>query len=279
MTVKELLQEVKSLGFAEYARLDDSFVCAANRALRALLTERPTRKSTTVFAPKCKPLTETATLTHEAGIDLCLTLTGRAISMRLYGKGRYTLTDDLGVRSQDFDARGERFSDFISGECEICFSGEYTYSIYSLSTFDTLFGSRRIDIPDGSGKVRLDMNEILHDFLCFTSPVRDKSGNIIEDAELCGSTLTLPVGFVGEVEIVYARAPRKISLLDPSEDVDIPASYSHALPLLIAYYMLLPEDEDKAAEYLRRYKESLSAVDKIRYEGAKSDYTDTHGWA
>lgn len=279
MTVKELLQEVKTLGFTEYIRLDDSFVCAANRALRALFCERPIKCTAKLFALECTPKTRVGALTHEAGTTLCLPLSGCALSMQLFGSGRYTVTDKNGARTVDFDSRGELFRDFLTGEGEICFTGEHSYGIYALSTYSTVFGSKTCDIPDGSGRAKFDMNELYPDFLCFTSPARDGGGGIIDSAELCGTLLTLPEGFSGEVTVSYARAPRKITVLDSAGEVDIPEMYSAMFPLLIAYYMLLEEEPDTASEYLKRYKESLAATDKICYEGAPSDYTDTHGWA
>ena len=279
MTVKELLQEVKTLGFAEYIKLDDSFVCAANRAMRALFPERPVSREAKLFALECTPKTRHGALTHEAGATLCLPLTGCAYSMRLFGRGRYTVTDKNGKRTVDFDSRGELFRDFISGECEICFSGEYSYCIYALSSYSTVFGSKTSDIPDGGGKARLDISELYPDFLCFTSPVRDENGKIIEHAEMNGSIITLPEGFSGEVSVSYARAPRGINALDSSAEIDIPEALRAALPLLIAYYMLLEEEPESAAEYLSRYRESLAAIDKISYEGTVFGYTDTNGWA
>ena len=279
MTVKELLQEVRSLGFAEYVRLDESFCASANRAMRALFTERPVRRYVKLFALDTTPLTRISAITYKGGSALCLPLRGRAFSMQLFGRGRYTVTDSNGARSTEFDSAGELFRDFLDGSAEIRFEGESSFGIYGLCTYAFVYGDKKSSIPDGSGRSTLDLAELYPDFLAFASPTRDESGKAIEGAELIGSKILLPSGYVGEVNVIYARIPKPIRAEDSSLEIDLPESHAAALPLLIAYYMLLCDEPECAKEYHERYRDLLRSVSRISYERDESGYTDTTGWA
>lgn len=279
MTVKELLDEVKSLGFDSHLATDDALRDAANRAATALYTDMPVLKTAKLFARDMRPTANPINLRHKGGGLDRLPLTGKAYTMRLMGSGSYTVISGGSEHTVDFAARGEVFSGFLSGEGEIIFSGALSFYVLDLATFSEVFGENKSDIPDADGRERFSLNELFPNFLAVVSVPKDKNGNEIPDAEISDGKITMPKGFVGEVSITYSTLPDKIRVSEPMREIDMPQTHTALLPLLTAHYAYALDEPELSAQLLASYNAVRANVQGSCYERRVSKYEDTHGWA
>lgn len=279
MTVKELLDEVKSLGFDSHLVPDDALADAANRAATTLYTELPVWQTAKLFARDVRPMATPVNIRHKGGGTDRLPLSGRAYTMRLIGSGSYTVVSGGREHTVDFTAQGEVFSGFLPGDGEIIFSGELSFYVMGLTTFSEIYGEKKSDIPDGSGKESFNMQRLFPDFLAVSSPIRDKNGEIIREAAIRNGIITMPKGYVGEVYVTYSTLPEKIRASEPTRVLNTPSSHAALLPLLTAHYAYALDEPELSSEYLAQYKSILASLGNACYERRVSEYEDTHGWA
>lgn len=279
MTLKELHGEVCALGFDDFLELDTRFLAAASCALQGIYNAVSVSGKTKFFVKSSLPSSKISVFHHKGGGVDTLPLKGKAYSMRLYGKGVFTVEGENLANRKGFDCEGDVFCGFINGEATVKFIGDLSYTVCDLVTFDELFSDNAADIPDGSGYTTVDLARLLPDFLAFDSIPRDNDGNIIECATLHDGKITFDPEFVGEVEIGYRKMPILPSLDAPDVKIDLPSEYSLLLPLLTASYLLLDDDADKAVHYKEIYESELERVNALKRSISADGYLIADGWA
>ncbi len=279
MTLKELHGEICALGFDDFLELDARFLSSAKRALQGIYNAVNVRAKTKFFVKNSLPQSKISELYHTGGGTEVLPLGGAAYSMRLYGKGSFTLSSGSSSVRKSFDCNGDVFHGFIDGSASISFSGDLSYMVCDLVTFDEVFSNDVASIPDGSGYTVVDMNEIVADFLCFDSMPRDNDGRVIEYAALHDGRITFAPEFVGEAEISYRKRPILPSLDAKDSEIDLPTEYELLLPLLTASYLLLDDDADKATHYKEIYESELAEIKKLQRSLSIEEYVIADGWA
>ena len=148
----------------------------------------------------------------------------------------------------------------------------------NLSSFDTLFGDEKSDIPIYGRERVIDINELYGDFMSFTELPRSGSGEIISGAALADGRVILPSDFFGEVSITYRRAPKTVSTYDENMPIDISTELEGLLPLLCASFMWLDDDADKAQYYMALYRDMLTSQMTSGIGSGSARYV-TNGWA
>lgn len=279
MTVKELYHEVVSLGFGINIELNESFSSFANRALLSLFHERNVIGECKIYANGQSPLMHIEALHHIGDTEKKISLVGKAYSMRAFGRGRVVVSDMKGSFTYDFDSDGDIISGFLSGNGELLLAGSYSYTLTDLVTYPEIFSDNLSDIPDGSGRISYDIREMRGDFLSFCEPPCDRYGKVIRGANLCDGRLEIDSDFCGEINLKYRRLPAKIYSGLEDDEIDIPAEYSHVFPLLVAAYVFLDDEPERAEYYSHLYREGLDLIKKNCYEGVDAEYIDTNGWA
>lgn len=279
MTLNELGFEVSALGFDNIYDIDYNFVSAANRALSSIYSRRKICESARLFIRDATPSSVINEIRHRGGESITLSLAGRAYSMYVSGIGEYTISDSRGIRKENFSTSGSLIRGFISDTATICFSGDYSYTVFNLATYDEIYSELCEDIPDGSENRIINLRSLFDDFHSFVSPPKDKRGNIIECAELCDGKMKIPANYEGEIHLVYRRLPRKILLDNKESPIDVPPEYEQLLPLLTASYFWLDSDPEKAKYYRQLFEESINNLDKTSYDEINIGYLDVNGWA
>ncbi|MBO5101958.1 MAG: hypothetical protein J6C39_05435 [Clostridia bacterium] len=278
MTLKELMLEVSSLGFDSPSESEHTLLLAANRALRELFVTAGTLGSFCFYARRSVPDTFIREITFRGGEKTVLPLSGRAFSMTVSGKGRYTVTDRVGKSSEGFDTQGALVRGFLHGDATLTLEGDCSFIVSGLATYSEVYSDRIEDIPCADGTRTYNLREMIPDFHSPLALPTDFDGKEIRGASIADGHLTLPAEYSGSVRLCYRRLPRKISSEDTS-DIDIPEEYSHLFPLLVASYVWLDREPELAAHYRERYSAEAERLKGESRLSLGSVYNDTNGWA
>ena len=279
MTYSELRCEVTALGFDDIIEREELLVSSINRALRTIFSERAVTRTVKLFSPGQRIVSRVREIRHTGGIDMTLPLAGRAYSMRVSGVGRVTVRDGNEERSFDFSSNSELIRGYLHTGGEVTFCGDYSYSVYDLITYSEAYSDNTEDIPDGSATRTFDIRMSYGDFLSFASLPRDNRGKCIQNCTLCDGKLEIDSEYCGEITLTYRRLPRTVTGAVADEVIDVPEEYAHLLALLVASYVWLDDDEDKAKYYKELYSEMLRSLGNSTYSSIAVGYTDTNGWA
>ena len=277
MTLNELKSAVSALLSETVSERDPVFLGATNRSLEMLFTELPSLKRVTL------PVTDTASvitaekIEHSGGEKLSLSLTGDAYSFKVSGAGSYTLRDKRGEIKREFDTPLSSFRGFIEGgSAEIIFEGDYRYTVFLLTVFEGVCGKRLEDIPDtaNGGVIRAD--DYADDILSFSELPRDLSGRVISGARIEGRGIVFPRGFSGLATLCYERRPEPVT--ESTSVIDADPDAVTILPFLVAYFLTLENDGERAGEYLSVAEGSIKKILSRRVLGG-NEYADVTGWA
>jgi hypothetical protein len=278
MTLKELMLEVSALGFDSSSESEHTVLLAANRALRELFLTAGALGSFSFYARKSAPDTFIKEITFRGGEKITLPLSGRAFSMTVSGKGRYSVTDSVGKSSEGFDTHGALIRGFLHGDATLTLEGECSFIVSGLATYSEVYSDSIEDIPSGEGVRIYNLRELIRDFHSPTALPTDSDGREIRGSSIADGRLTLPAEYSGTVRLIYRRLPRKISSEDDS-DIDLSEEYSHLLPLLVASYVWLDREPELAAHYRERYTEEAKRLKSESRLSLGSLYNNTNRWA
>ena len=278
MTLRELSGEIFAMGFDAFARLDTSLLFAAKRALYEIYRELRITNTAKLYVTAKLPTSKVKRLHHKGGGAEALPLSGKAYAMTASGKGCITVFDGANSKKFLFDSDSKVIKGFLKYGGRAVFSGEASFDVYNIVTFDEIFGEDETSIPNGDKTVTIKARDVLHDFLCFISPPLDAEGKLIGAAVLEDGAITLPTSYDGDINIKYQRLPTPPSLSEPDAEIDIPREYEMLLPLLTAFYVLLDDNEELAETYKKTYLEMLKCFKKGTYSLSYGGYADVNGW-
>lgn len=251
---------------------------AISRALHTIYLDRPRLKAARLSLPIYHGRMIAPMISHAGGEVISEALDGIAYSFRVSGRGRYTITSGALREEVDFDTDMAEIKGIITRPGKITFSGDYSYTVYSLAVFSAINSPKKEDIPIYGEERSIDLNKRLPDFLGPYALPTDSAGRSIHGARITDGVLYMPWGYFGEAILLYKRAPRVPSGEDKEELIDLPRDIEELIPLLVASYLWLDDDEGKAHYYMSLYK---SGIIEARAAGSLElgrGYT-TNGWA
>ena len=276
MTLNELKTAVSALLLEPIRESDPFFIGAANRAQSMIFTELPSHKTLTIPVHHPKATSFTKEIAHTGGETTRLQLHGAAYSFSVSGIGNYTVKDSRGTITKEFNTSLSIMRGFIDGgECEICFGGEYSYTVFSLMVFECRIGPREEDIPAAGGITEISADDYADDILALSERPRDRSGKPIIASRIVGRRIIFPENFSGLATVCYERLPK--SILSDTTVVDVDGESASLLPILTAYFLLLEDDADRAEEYLMLFKSAVKEK-RSRRLASGNEYTDVLGW-
>lgn len=286
MRVQELYEQVAGLGFEKSLEDEDWFYQAANRALLQVNFIRPAISSYVIDHKPMKnlldvgftPVLRSEELTYEAE-DV------KAYYFQVKGVGsayveRYDANENKWIMVSDeirfnntkaFVAYAGLVKDgkkFIKGPVRLRFTGDYIYSIKCVALYQHVYSDKVEDIPAYEPYVRYDFTKLTEDFLTFSEPpitddeeYRKLNKNYdVED----GRIILLPHSVSGCFKILYNRKPRHIEnkgLAQENEDViDLDEELCNLLPVLIASYIWLEDEPDRAQYYYKLYQARAAEI-------------------
>lgn len=277
MTYNDLCAEVAALGFENDVGLSDVIFRATQRALKMIFTECPLHKHVQFYQNPIIPTIKIEAFTHLGDKTDTIPFNAKAYSFRTTGGGTYRITDASGTKSVDFSGIESLHKGFLFGEGTLEFLGNYSYTVYDFAIFDEMVSGSEEDIPVLCDFIEYDIKSYAPDFLSFTSPPENEFGVAITGASICGGKMRVPIEFRGKIRLLYKAAPVNISG-DTDEELVLPDGCEHLLSLLVASYVWLDEDSDKAQYYMNLYREGVAAVKFYDRAGVNATYRDVIGW-
>ena len=289
MTIADLYQSVAQLGFETSLEDEARFVYAANRALLQVNSLRP---ATGIYmlnhAPLENKLVEDTFTPVEKVEDLCF----EAVDAKTYyfeanGNGVVYVElydEDSGVwaiigveefaQSNSFSSRRgfiKRDGEFVNGRVRLRFTGPYLYSIRNVALYEHLYSDSVVDIPAFEPFSRYDISSLASDFLALDKPPM-KEGDVeprilnqdygVEN----GRIILLPYNSKGLYKIVYQKHPGIIpytgDAFENTTQLSLDDDLCALLPILVASYLWLEDEPEKAQFYFAIYQERAADISR-----------------
>ncbi len=273
MTVNELLHEELALGFTTALEFDRSFLAALNRAVRQIYNEDGVIKRLKILKNTPKPIQNIKRLFYTADKEEKIELLGKTLYFKLSGNGSYRINDGESV---PFSTSYQTVKMHINPKDILTFTGDTAYTVYDITVFEKRL---QLDNLPTDLLVPYDMNALTDDFLSFFGTVRDENGFEVEGAVSENSILYLPRSVNGELEVSYKRRPVELTVDDSESEIDIPSEYLPLLPLLVAGYLWLDDEPEKAQYYTSLYKEGAQRLKYEKKFSSAAPYNDVLRWA
>lgn len=279
MRVQELYEQVAGLGFEKSLEDEDWFYQAANRALLQVNYLRPAISSYVINHKPMKNLIDGSFTPVERSEDLIYEATdAKAYYFQADGIGtlfieRFDNNSKSWVIIDAVELSGtKRFSTyfgfirdgrkFITGQVRLRFTGDYLYSVKCVAMYQHVYSDDVADIPAYEAYTRYDMTTLVDDFLTLSTPP------ITEDEEYerlsgdydveGGRVILLPYSVTGCFKVLYNRRPRELinngSAQDDESLLDLDDELCSLIPVLIASYIWLEDEPDRAQYYYSQYQ-------------------------
>lgn len=278
MTLQDIKNEIIALGFESELEDTEAFNYAVRRAVATIYTERGIHKTLRIYQRNPKPDVHFSSILHEGGKTNVFTFPDGAYFFRVSGNGSFTVTDDSGTRESEFNSNNSIVRGYISGEGELTFCGDLSYTVYDLCHFSELF-SDNIDELNYGGVTEYSIQKIAPDYLGPYDRARDSSGELIAGAEICSGTLSVPYSYEGEIVLKYRCKPPIKKDAEADRELDIDPECEHLLPLLAASYVWLDDDAEKAQYYMSLYRDGMAALKLYSPRCLNAEYENVTGWA
>ena len=278
MRVQELYEQVAGLGFEKSLEDEDWFYQAANRALLQVNYLRPAISSYVINHKPMKNLIDGSFTPVERSEDLIYEATdAKAYYFQADGIGKVVIEKynsagtwsrigevDLNVTKRFNEYYGfiRDGKQFVSGPVRLRFTGDYLYSVKCVAMYQHVYSDDAADIPAYEAYTRYDMTSLVDDFLTLSIPP------ITEDEEYKrlsgdydvegGRVILLPYSVTGCFKVLYNRRPKELinngSAQDDDSVLDLDEELCSLIPVLIASYIWLEDEPDRAQYYYSQYQ-------------------------
>ena len=314
MTIAELYNAVAQLGFEDSLGDEgtDRFIHAVNRAMLRVAAIRPATSSYVInhrplnnlLGDEFKYYEKTAdklVITGANAKSLYFEYSGQGIltvklkrkdSESYWSAGTVVLQKSEGFKSQRglIKTNNGLFvtsDDEYSGEIYLEFEGDYRLALRNVALYDVLLSDQVSDIPAFSEYIPYDMASLVDDFKSFLSPpllideqfVKLDKGFYIE-AE---TKILLPYSWSGTYRIEYNVKPTLITVfsedvLKSAEIIDLDDDLCALLPLLIASYIWLDDEPEKAQYYDAQYQIQAAEIINRERNRMPVEFKSVYGW-
>lgn len=291
MTYAELKASTALLGFADTL---DELSDTAEASFRAAL------RRAVIQADALRPRTGTLFLTHAPAVNLTdcphFSLAPQvprgfsypdAVAYWFEGRGTgacEVTAGDGSTRHITWEApeTPAPFWGIVNGGVTLTFTSENGGSVENLGVYD---GAEGVPIPHGGGAyVRYPLRARAADFRALAEPPAIWRGEEYEtltdgyDTDAAGN-LYLARNLPGSYRVRYLRAAPVIGEdFREADELPLDRDQAELLPLLIAYYLLLDEEPDKATEYLNLFREGALLVRREVPAAPAAAYRSVNGW-
>ena len=280
MTIRELKKEVEMLGFADLCELEDYLIPTANRALNMIHTRHPKLRLGELNMPKQQVIFKRDSIDVRNG-DATITVPAGTLFVKASGQGKYTYRDGQIQKSAGFDTyNGEELKVIFKEGGEITFHRSSNYMVWDLRVFNTIPERYGEAVSKHGRYICYDMKKFFPDLLYVVgAPTRD---DLITDTAvnyLDTTTMMIAETFHGPICVCYRSAHQPLTKDMPEDTrIDISEELTPLLTLLVAHFLWLEDQPDKAKEYLSKYESLSKEIKEGRRPRTTGRYLDTNRW-
>lgn len=194
------------------------------------------------------------------------------------------------MKSDDIERfEKKEINEYYTGDVEIRFFGDFDYTIRNLALYDRVYSIDESDIAPYRNLVPYKITRYVNDFERFdSSPINLESGNYlnteysIEDRE----TILLPLERQGAYTINYIHAVEKMpNNAEPTNEgatsrlkLDLDDDLVELMPNLVAAYVWLDDESEKAQYYLNLYMQRAAQIQKEAKDVTPIIFQSVYGW-
>lgn len=259
------------------------FEAAVNRAQETLAAIFPLYEEVTLFVRDLTPCLSVDRYTLPPARRRTWTCEGgRAYSFSARGEGDVIISRD-GVPYAHHRINSPITDKFFAGELpknalvSVAMSTlEGTLTLHDLQVLPEIQGA----VTKRKGEIDYRLDALAEGAVALDAPPLGEDGCplvLSRDYRVQNGTLTLSDRIEGKLKLTITRMPRHFDL--SCESPDVRAEAMPLLPLLVAAYVWLDDDREKAMFYLAMYRESLSrSMQNGRTAGVGCGYSTVNGW-
>ncbi len=303
MTISQLYQSVAQLGFEDSLENEERFIFAANRALLQVNALRP---ATSSYIINHKPMNNMADKLFFEPMEKVKELCFYADNVKSYyfeadgngsvfiekksDSGAWSIIGEVQLISDKTFKSYRGFikddGEFVNAHIRLRFTGNYVYSVKCVAMYEYLYSDNEEDIPAYEAFSSYDISELVSDFLSLVSPPISENEGIMHlnqgyDIDN-GRTILLPYNMRGLYKVVYNRQPKKITSSGAAQDdnsiIDLDEELCALLPLLVASYIWVEDEPEKAQYYLMLYKERAVDIERRLISAKPVQINSINGW-
>lgn len=301
MKVSELYAQTARLGFEDSLDDEKTFYHSANRALLQVSLLRPAIGSCAINHHPLPNLLGGSFSPVERTDDLIFEATGaKAFYFETDGNGSYVLETLVNgewetIGGENFTSlhhefkthRGfvKREGKYVSGAVRLRFLGDFLYHVRRVSLYSAVYSDNPEDIPAYEPFVSYFMPDLAEDFIDFASPpvdVDESYAKMSVGYTIEGKSILLPHDHNGIVRVLYRRRPKVlIYSSEPGADstvIDLDEELCTLLPILVAAYVWLEDEEGKATYYMDLYRERAAQIERKSRNLSPSVVKNAYGW-
>jgi len=305
MTTKELYDSVAQLGFETTIEDDNRFFLVANKAILQVNRVKPQTSvyklnhfplenliGEETYEPKCKDKEALIFVADGA----------KSYYFECNGNGQLIIENSTDLEhwetigSVDLVSADGRFVAYkgfilnggaqVSGYVRLRFIGDYIYYVQNVAMYGSLISANIKDIPVYAKYTTYDIASLTDDFMSFVCPpitdaIRDQGFVLNQDyfVEEIGKLL-IPASVKGVFDVCYERKPRAIDSEDSemAGEIDLPEELCAILPNLIASYIWVDDEPEKAQYYLSLYREQVAEIVQREKKLRPFVYRNKTGW-
>lgn len=284
----EIKEDVLALGFEEtdaFEEYKEAFISATNRAISFVAsTVIPILGKYTIKQYPVKNLLGGYSVVQYRGTELIYSAENvKAYYFEIEGEGTAEID---GI---EFEVETGVYKDYAEGTVTIKFKGDNSYLVKNIAMYDSV-GS---EIPEFVPYKKYDLKELTKEDgiirfarLSENSPVKqsytsDSYYEVVGDYEVENkSVIVLKADEYGEFDVWYEKLPQKITD-GTSDDYEVEIDYQATLliPLLVAHYVWLDDDSDKALLYLDQFNDMSNRIKQSEKARIQSpSFKSVTGW-
>ncbi|MBR4295758.1 MAG: hypothetical protein IKT56_02830 [Clostridia bacterium] len=292
MKVNELYNAVALLGFENDIDEEETFFPALNTALHDVYRIVPRKKmSLLAHYPPASLVADTDKILY-SGEGLSYEAEGaKAFYIEISGKGNITFKDGeksiSGVPDVTFDSpyayqtiRGfcRDNNGMFPAKLVIDIKTETLCKVKAVAIYGDIASAKTEDIPAPGKYIAYSLGRIFPDFSTLFERPKWSGGNTLTDFRIEDGCLSVPRDTAGDIELTYTPKIHEYTVNDNEDDVDLPDEYIGALKLLIASYVWLDDNADRAQYYKGLYNEEIALISAKHRDLNPIAYESVNNW-
>ena len=306
MTIEGLYSSVAQLGFETTLESDERFFFAVNRAILQVNRIKPVTSiyklnhfpldnliEENTFEPLCKD--------KEALIFIADS--PKSYYFECNGNGQLIIekSNTVGetwetIGSVELSSPDGRFIEYkglirdggkvVNGNVRLRFVGDYLYYVQNVAMYENLISAEEKHIPPCAKYVTYDIASLTSDFMSLVCPPiadakRGRAFVLNQDYFIEGEgKILIPASVKGVFDICYQRKPREVTSegMETGETIDLNDELCALLPNLVASYIWVDDEPDKAQYYLSLYREQVAEIVAKEKDMRPFVYRNKTGW-